>query len=44
MYALLWLIGSLAVILGAPSADAGSGLDPLGNPHSESGSVWDPNG
>jgi hypothetical protein len=39
MYALLWMVQSLAAIFGAPKA--GSTWDPNGL---ESGGTWDPNG
>jgi hypothetical protein len=41
MYALQWLIQSLAVIFGAPLAKATGTWDPNGL---EGGGTWDPNG
>ncbi len=41
MYALQWLVQSLAVIFGAPLAKAGSTWDPN---RLEGGGAWDPNG
>ncbi len=50
MQALLWLIQSLTVILGAAgpngsaSPEGGGTWDPNGNPLPQSGGTWDPNG
>lgn len=43
MYALQWLVQSLAVIFGAPLTKVGSTWDPNGS-SLDVGSVWDPNG
>jgi hypothetical protein len=43
MSALLWLIQSLTVIFGAPP-EPGNDRGPLGNPGSDAGGTWDPNG
>ena len=44
MRALLWFMKSLAAIFGAAATGTENGPEAQGNPHTDAGGSWDPNG